>query len=125
MICGVLLAVVAIGVLIFLPDQMANYAVEPEDVELSVFWVAFNVAIAALCFANWARPALRRPFGWRFYANAAAVLVAAGLLFVGRHDPAVLPLMAPALLGPVLALLGLAKALKQETLFAGFPPARE
>ena len=106
LICGMLLVVVALAFLVFLPGDTANYGQEPEDVWLGRIWTGLLGLLAALCFAN-ARQSNRRPrFGWRTLSNSIAVIALAVLLFFGRHDPAVPPLLGLCALGPLTALLG-------------------
>ena len=106
LICGALLVVAALGFLIFFPDNLADYAREPEDVWLNGFWVGLLGLFAALCFTN-AWPSNSPPrFGWRTLANLAAVLALAVLLVLGLDDAALPPLLALCALGPVAALVG-------------------
>lgn len=107
LICAALLIVAALGFLLFLPENIADYAREPEDVWLGSYWIAGLSLLAALCFAN-ARRAARPPrSGWLTVANLAAVSCLALLLLLGREDPALVPLVAVCVLGPVVALIGI------------------
>jgi hypothetical protein len=105
-ICGALLVVAALGFIIFLPDNVADYAREPEDVWLGVFWIGLLGLLATLCFANAWRTNEQPLAGWLVSANLVVVTLLAMLLVVGRDDPAVLPLLALCALGPVVALVG-------------------
>jgi hypothetical protein len=105
-ICGALLVVAALGFLIFLPDNVADYAREPEDVWLGGFWIGSLGLLAALCFANAWRSNRPPQVGWRTYANLVAAIALAALLVFGRDDATVPPLVALCALGPVTALVG-------------------
>ena len=106
LICGALLVVAALGFLIFLPDNVPDYAREPEDVWLGGLWVGLLGLLAALCFVNARRSNERPQVGWLTLANLVAVLALITLLVLGRDDPAVPPLLALCALGPVAALVG-------------------
>lgn len=103
LICGALLLVPALGFLLYLPGQLADYAREPEDVWLSYFWIGVLGLIAALCFVNaWRLPRS----GWLAVANLAAVVTLATLLVFGHDDFLAALLLATSLLGPVSVLIG-------------------
>jgi hypothetical protein len=106
LICGVALIFAALGFLVFLPDDIVDFARQPEDFWLGAFWFGLICLLAALCFTN-ARLSNGLPrFGWRALANFVAIMVLAGLLVIGHDDPAVPPLLALGALGPVAALVG-------------------
>jgi hypothetical protein len=106
LICGALLVIAALGFLVFVPGNLADYTREPEDVWLGGVWVGLLGLLAALCFANAWRPNRPPRFGWRTFANLVAVIALAVLLVLGRDDPAIPPLLALCALGPVVALVG-------------------
>lgn len=106
LICGVLLIIAAIGFFIFLPDSVADYAREPEDVWLGGLWVALLVLLATLCFVNAWRSNGRPQVGRLTLANLATVIALIVLLVLGRDDPTVAPLLALCASGPLAALVG-------------------
>jgi peptidoglycan/LPS O-acetylase OafA/YrhL len=106
LICGALLVLAALGFLTFLPDSVANYSREPEDLWLSGLWIGLLGLLAGLCFVNAWRSNGRPRVGWRLLANLVAVFGLATLFILGRDDPTVPPLLALAALGPVVALVG-------------------
>jgi CHASE2 domain-containing sensor protein len=106
LICGALLVIAALGFVVFVPSNLADYAREPEDVWLGGIWIGSLGLLAALCFANAWRSNRPPRFGWRIFANLVAVIALAVLLVLGRDDPAVPPLLALCALGPVVALVG-------------------
>ena len=106
LICGALLVVAALGFVVFVPGDLADYAREPEDVWLGGFWVGSLGLLAALCFANAWRSNSQPRFGWRTLANLAAVIALAVPLVLGRDDAAVPPLLVLCALGPFVALVG-------------------
>ena len=106
LICATLLVVAALGVLIFLPGNLADYAREPEDVWLSEFWIGVFGLLAALCVANPWRSNRLSQLGWHMIAKVVVVVVLAVLLILGRDDPTLPPLLALCALGPVTALVG-------------------
>jgi hypothetical protein len=58
---GVLIGLCTFLVLPFLAPSIADYAREPEDTWLLIFWLLTLVALSALCFANaWAFGKARR-----------------------------------------------------------------
>jgi hypothetical protein len=106
LICGAALVIAAVGFLVFLPDNVSEYAREPEDVWLSGFWVGLLGLLAALCFANARQSSRPEGFSWRTLANFVAFIALAGLFVIGRDDPALPPLLALCALGPLAALVG-------------------
>src|SRR5690349_379508 len=105
LMCGALLIIVALGFLLFLPDDLADYAREPEDVWLGSFWIGLLGLLAALCFANAWRSNARAHAGWLWFANLGVIIALSVLLVLGRADPAVPPLLALCALGPFVALV--------------------
>jgi hypothetical protein len=106
LVCGAVLVLVALGFVIYLPGNLADYAREPEDVWLSAFWLGLIGLLAALCFTNARRSNRPARFDWRTLANLVAVTSLAVLFVIGRDDPAGLLLLALCALGPLAALVG-------------------
>jgi len=106
LLCGVSLVLAALVFLILLPNSLADYAREPEDVWLSLLWIGLLGSLAALCFANARLTNNPTRYGWRAVANSVAVLVLAVLLVFGRGDPALVLLVAVCALGPLAGLVG-------------------
>ena len=109
--CGALLLLAIFGFLVFLPENIADYAREPEDVWLSVGWIIGLSLLAALCFVNAAR-ALKpetTAVTWLTAGNV-AVLIALGTLkaldtaYGAYDDPVLTALIALCALGPASAL---------------------
>ena len=109
---GTLLVVAAFGFLIFLPENIADYAREPEDVWLGVSWIVGLSLLAVLCFVNAAHArkpgtAARR----RLTAVNSAVLFglltlqAADLAYGDYYDPILTMLLALCVLGPTSAIV--------------------
>lgn len=96
----------ALGFLIFLPENVADYAREPEDVWLSGIWIGLLGLLAALCFVNAWRSNGRPQVGWLTLANLLAVVALLALLVLGRDDLTFPPLLAFCTLGPLAALVG-------------------
>lgn len=94
---------VALGFLIFIPENLADYDREPEDFWLGLWWVGGSALVAALCFVNAHNVRAGRMNWWLIVANAMVVASAISLLFVAR-DPALLPLLIPFVFGPAIAL---------------------
>lgn len=117
-----LIIVVALGFLIFLPGDVADYEREPEDVWLGIYWIGVSVLIAALCFANARKArsgALRGARWWLIVCNA-VVVAGAIILFIADRliadgDPALLPLLIPFVLGPAVALAFTSRAHRPST----------
>ena len=107
LICGWLIILVALGFLIFIPGNVADYEREPEDFWLGLYWIGSSVLIAALCLVN-SRYAGARTLGrgnrWRILCNA-VVVAAAIILAIADGDPALLLLLIPFVLGPAVALV--------------------
>jgi EamA domain-containing membrane protein RarD len=106
LLCGVSLVLAALVFLIFLPNNLADYTREPEDVWLSLLWIGLLGSLAVLCFANARRAIKPTRYGWRAAANSVAVLVLGVLLAFGRGDPAIIPVIAVCALGPLAGLVG-------------------
>jgi hypothetical protein len=102
LIAGALLIVAALGFLVFLPANIADYAREPEDVRLGIYWIVGLVLLATLCFANARHSAGAR---WLALANLVVVIGLALLLFVGRDDPALVALLVLCAFGPASVLI--------------------
>lgn len=106
-ISGALLVVVALAFLAFLPEDIADYAREPEDVWGSGISIIILGLVAALCFANATNPAPLPQ--WRIIANWAVVIVMTVLIVLSAiiaWDLAGVLLFALCALGPAAALVG-------------------
>ncbi|WP_294011847.1 hypothetical protein [Sphingomonas sp.] len=84
---GALVVLTALVFLLFLPENIADYAREPEDVWLSVWWIGGRCLLAALCFVNAirARKAETLVVNWLIAVN---VVVLVGLVTLKALDTA-------------------------------------
>jgi len=112
--CGVLVFLVAVGFLQFLPDSIANYEREPEDVWLGVWWIAGLCFVAGLCVVNAVRARHPKSVGvpWLMDINVIVLLGLVALkafdvVYGAYDDPALSMILYLCALGP-LSVIGAA-----------------
>ncbi|MBX9461079.1 MAG: hypothetical protein KL785_08315 [Brevundimonas sp.] len=105
----VMLLLGASASLLFLPDAVADYSGEPEDVWLLSFWLIFCIGLGSLCAWN----ALSGPSqmvsnrGALLISNWTAIILLAPVVLAGIGDTVLLIIGAVAAMGPVTQLLRL------------------
>ena len=107
---GALIVLTAVVFLIFLPENIADYAREPEDVWVSAWWIGGLCLLAALSFVNASRA--QKPetlaVNWLIAANLVALIGLVTLKALDNahgYDDALLTLIvALCALGPASAV---------------------
>lgn len=95
--------------LLFLPDAVAQYEREPEDVWLLSFWLTFCLALGSLCLWN-ALSGRSQAVSNRkalLILNWVALVILAPVFLAGMSDKVVLIIGAVAAVGPITQLLRL------------------
>src|SRR5690606_2221683 len=95
--------------LLFLPDAVADYSGEPEDVWLLSFWLIFCIALGSLCAWNalcgWSHMLSNRPV--LLIANWTAIILPVPIGLAGLGDTVLHVIGAAAAMGPITQLLRL------------------
>ncbi len=110
----VMLLVGASASLLFLPDAVADYRGEPEDVWLLSFWLIFCIGLGSLCAWNVlsGRSQMVSNRGALLISNWTAIALSAPLVLAGIGDTVLLLIGAVAAMGPMTQLLRLERTAK-------------
>ncbi len=97
----------AVAIIVFLPASIDEFATEPEDVWLLVFWLVFCASLSGLCLFNAMHTgrAVRNRRKLLIALNGLATALLAVLFVLGRSDNAVMAIIALVILGPAAMLL--------------------
>jgi hypothetical protein len=109
-----MLLVGASASLLFLPDAVADYRGEPEDVWLLSFWLIFCIGLGSLCAWNVlsGRSQMVSNRGALLISNWTAIALSAPLVLAGIGDTVLLLIGAVAAMGPMTQLLRLERTAK-------------